>query len=161
MSDRQAGECPARKKWRSWRAKLRVSPITRSRTLAPAIICRKNYGMRSWPIRVSLEGRRCRSSNAASRKFRAMCSESNASAAFGSSKFRRRTRSSIMGRMPSGKMSGSDCSTRRVTIGQAGMRRMDAGPIGALEFCISRIQVARLHLLAMPLYRRSGSEYNI
>ena len=131
MSDPQAGECPPKSRWKSWRGRLRVSRIARSRNLAPAIPCRMNYGMRCWPTGAPLEGRRFRSNNAASRKFRAMCCASNAFAVFASSKFRRRMRSDSMGRMLSGKMSGSACSTKHAPIAQAGTRKMDAGPIGS------------------------------
>jgi hypothetical protein len=41
-----------------------------------------------------------------------------------SSKFRRRMRSDFMDRMPSGRMSGSDCSTRLAVTARAGWRRM-------------------------------------
>ena len=78
-----------------------------------------------------LENQGCRSSNVASRKFRAICSASNASAAFALSKFRKQMPSDFMGRMRSGKMSGSACSTRLATTAQAGTRKMDAGRAGA------------------------------
>jgi hypothetical protein len=48
-------------------------------------------------------------------------------AASASSKFRRLMPSDFMGHMPSGKTSGSDCSTRPAPIAQAATRKTDAG----------------------------------
>ena len=77
-----------------------------------------------------LENQGCRSSNVASRKFRAMCCASSACAVSASSKSRKRTRSNTVGRTLSGKMSGSDFSTRPAPIAQDGTRKMDAGRMG-------------------------------
>jgi len=131
MSDPQAGECPPRSRWKGWRGKLRASRIARSRTRHQANPCRMNCGMQSWPIRAPLDDRHCRSSNFGSRKFRAMCCASSACAASELSKFRRRMPSDFMGRMPSGRMSGSGCSIKPVPIAQAGTKKMDAGRIGS------------------------------
>ena len=130
MSDPQAGECPPRSRWKSWRAKLRVNRIPGSRDLAPAIPCRKNYGTRSWPTRAPLEDHGCRSSNAASRKSRAMCCGSDASAAFAPWKSKKRMLSDFMDRMRSGRMSASGCSTRLAPIERGATRKMGAGRIG-------------------------------
>jgi hypothetical protein len=137
MSDRQAGESPPRSRWKSWRARPLVSRMPGSRTRHRAIRCRKNCGIPCWPIRAPPAGHRCRSSNAASLKFRDTYCASNARAAFASSKFRRPMRSDFMARMPSGRMSGSDCSTRPAAIGQAGTRKMDAGPAGWPDALVS------------------------
>jgi hypothetical protein len=156
MSDRQAGECPPRSRWKSWRARPHVSRIARRRTLHQAIRCRMNCGIPYWPIRAPPAGRRCRSSNAASRKFRDTCCASNASAALASSKFRRRMPSDFTDRMPSGKMSGSDCSTRPAATAQAGWRRMDAGRIGGVRALSSSVASSfETHRFAMLLRMRS------
>jgi hypothetical protein len=133
MSDRQAGESPPRSRWKSWRARPHVSRMPGSQTRHRAIRCRKNCGIPCWPIRAPPAGRRCRSSNAASRKFRDTCCASNACAALASSKSRRPMRSDFMDRMPSGRMSASGCSTRLAATAQAGTRKTDAGRIGADE----------------------------
>ena len=68
MSDPQAGECPPRSRWKSWRGRLLVGAISISRIRHHAIRCRMNHGMQSWPTHAPPDSHRCRSSNVASRK---------------------------------------------------------------------------------------------
>lgn len=89
--------------------------------------------MPSWPIHAPLDAHRWQSSNVASRKLRSRCCVYNARAAFAPLKFRRRMQLGFIGLRPSGRISGSDCSTGPAKIARAATRKTGAGQIGSGE----------------------------
>jgi len=140
MNVPQAGECPPRNRWTSWRGRLLVAEISIGRTIRHhAVRCRMNYGTPSWPIRGPPDGHRWRSSNVASRKSSTTFCGLRACAAFVSSKFRRRMRSGSMDPKPSGRTWASDCSTKPAQSAQAARRKTDVGLMVQMSRLVDRL----------------------
>ena len=129
--DQRPGECRPQSRWRNLRPRPLgqfCSPIRLRR-----LRCRTNIGRPFSGTRAPPGVPRCPFNKDGFRRSRAKCCASNAHAARAASKSSGSTPSDCSGRMRSGKMSLSVCSTTAARCERGGTKRMDAGQAGRDE----------------------------